>query len=731
MMRWITICLILFTTSLHAQHPVAFATTQDFNRIKSALSQFPLLQKTKQDLVKLVEPYLDKMPDIPLPKDPAGGYTHDRHRDNYLLIYNAGLLYQLSADKRYAKLVKDMLMQYAQLNPTLPRHPQATSSSPGRIFWQALNDANWLVYAGLGYDLVYTSISPQDRKTIEDGAFKPEVDYLTGDLESWFNLVHNHGVWACAGVGIVGIASNNEDYIQKALYGTKKDGKGGYMSQLAGLFSPDGYYTEGPYYVRYALLPFYVFANALHRAKPSMRIFEHRGQILKKALNSSLQLTNIDGRFLPINDALKEKDFTSSELVLALNMAWSVYGPDSGWLAVARKQNKVSLHHGGAMVAAALKDQKNIPNHYTYQSVEYTDGADGKQGGLSLMRMGSGDRLTSLVFKYASHGLSHGHYDRLGYFMHDQGHEIFQDYGSVRFVNVEQKYGGRYLPENKSYASQTIAHNTLVVDETSHFNGKESEAEKYAPQKLFSSLKGPAVQVVSAVEKNAYRDLAMKRTLFMIQLPGTSRPIVVDIFSADGNTQHQYDLPFQYSGQVINTSFAYLPFTSVQERMGTKNGYQHLWKEAEAWARDTTIRFTFLNHQSFYTISSWISDSAQLFFTRSGAGDPDFNMRHEPAFMIRKKGKTQDFISVLELHGKFDPVAESTSNAQPSVRKITVLEDSGVYTLVQVDYKEKVLVLALSKNDFETKTKHRLTSQGKVLEWSGPWGVWYDGKFLQ
>ena len=67
MMRWITICLILFTTSLHAQHPVAFATTQDFNRIKSALSQLPLLQKTKQDLVKLVEPYLDKMPDILLP----------------------------------------------------------------------------------------------------------------------------------------------------------------------------------------------------------------------------------------------------------------------------------------------------------------------------------------------------------------------------------------------------------------------------------------------------------------------------------------------------------------------------------------------------------------------------------------------------------------------------------------------------------------------------------------
>ena len=119
------------------------------------------------------------------------------------------------------------------------------------------------------------------------------------------------------------------------------------------------------------------------------------------------------------------------------------------------------------------------------------------------------------------------------------------------------------------------------------------------------------------------------------------------------------------------------------------------------------------------------------FFTRSGAGDPDFNMRHEPAFMIRKRGRDQDFISVLELHGKFDPVAESTSNAEPSVRKISVLEDGVAYTLVQVDYREKILLLALSKKDVDARTKHRFSSREKVLEWSGPWGVWYDGKFLQ
>ena len=34
-----------------------------------------------------------------------------------------------------------------------------------------------------------------------------------------------------------------------------------------------------------------------------------------------------------------------------------------------------------------------------------------------------------------------------------------------------QKFGGRYLPENKSYALQTIAHNTVTVDGRSNYGG--------------------------------------------------------------------------------------------------------------------------------------------------------------------------------------------------------------------------------------------------------------------
>ncbi|RYZ30272.1 MAG: heparinase [Chitinophagaceae bacterium] len=586
------------------------------------------------------------------------------------------------------------------------------------------------MYAGLAYDLIYNSLTPAERKTIEDGAFKPEVDFVTKDLKTWFDLIHNHGVWACAGVGIVGIATGNKDYVDMALYGTEKNGRSGFIAQLNGLFSPDGYYTEGPYYVRYAILPYYIFAGALNNARPELKIFQQRNSILKKALEAALQQTNIDGAFLPVNDAIKEKDFTSNEIVTAINIAWNVYGKDTGLLAVAAKQGTVLLNRGGASIAAELAMARTGSKYYPYKTVEYVDGANGDEGGISFLRVGKGEDLTSLTFKYASHGLSHGHYDRLGMFLFDKGNEVFQDYGSVRFVGVEQKYGGRYLPENKLYAAQTIAHSTIVADEKSHFDGKEDAAEKFHGEKFFSSASNPAVQVVSAKEKNAYADIDLHRTLYLLQLPRGKR-LVVDLFHVISPNQHQYDLPFQYNGQIINTSFKYKAATTSQTTLGKKNGYQFLWKEAEAELKDTLAQFTFLNGKTYYTLSSLIDGDAQLFFTRSGANDPNFNLRREPSYIIRKNGKSQTFANVIEIHGKFDPVREFSSNAYPTVKNIRLIYNDEKYTVAEVQLGRDTLTIAQSNNESGTNVKHAVTVAGKTYQWSGPFTVLLNNKVLK
>ncbi len=721
--------LLLLSAMSQAQHPVTFFTGADAALIKKDVNKYPLLKASFDDIKKDVDVWLGKDVDVPFPKDPAGGYTHDKHKSNYMLMFNSGILYNLTGDARYATLVKNMLLKYAVLNPQLKKHPQATSSSPGHIFWQALNDANWLVYTGMAYDLVYKSFTAEERKTIEDGAFKPEVDYFTKDLKGWFNLIHNHGVWACAGVGIVGIATGNKDYVDMALYGTEKDGKSGFIAQMNGLFSPDGYYTEGPYYVRYAILPYYLFANALNHARPELGIFKHRGSILQKALLAGLQQTNLNGTFFPINDALKEKDYTSNELVTALDIAWDVYGADKGLLPVAKKQDRVIIHKGGASIAAALTTEKNIPLYYPYRSVEFVDGAKGDEGGISLLRNGKGADLTTLIVKYSSHGLSHGHFDKLNFNLFDKGNEIFTDYGSVRFIGVEQKYGGRYLPENTKYACQTIAHNTIVVDEASQFGGDEAKGEKYHSDKLFSNIDGKAVQVISAAETNAYPGVGLQRTFYSIQLPD-ARKIVVDIFNAASADPHQYDLPFQYNGQLINTSFKYDAATSKQEALGKKNGYQYLWKEAEASISAPLTQFTFLNGRTYYTLSSLTDDSTRILFTRTGAGDPNFNLRREPAYIIRKKGSNTSFVNVIEIHGKFDPVIEFSSNAYPTVTKIDLLRNDADYSVVRVSLGDKKLLVVQCNKDF-SKQPHSINTEGKIINWTGPYAVWYDERPLQ
>ncbi|MCX6292817.1 MAG: hypothetical protein NT127_00750, partial [Sphingobacteriales bacterium] len=144
-MKYSVTILFFFITQLSSfaqMHPVAFATKAEFQFVKQNIATNEMLNKSFLDLKSKVDAQLNLEIDVPVPKDAAGGYTHDKHKSNYLLMFDAGQMYQLTGEKKYAEVVKKLFLKYVALNPTLVNHPQATSSSPGRLFWQALNDAN-------------------------------------------------------------------------------------------------------------------------------------------------------------------------------------------------------------------------------------------------------------------------------------------------------------------------------------------------------------------------------------------------------------------------------------------------------------------------------------------------------------------------------------------------------------------------------------------------------------
>jgi hypothetical protein len=710
--------LILFLSAAAiAQHPRLIITREEITAIKEQLGKSPLFDRTYREAKEKVDKALHRPIDVPVPKD-AGGYTHERHKQNYTEMHLAGILYCITGEEKYMRFIREMLLAYAELYPTLKDHPMASGQSAGRIFWQTLNETVWLVHTSQAYDCVYDRLSPKEREKIESGIFRPMAKFFIEDHVKEFDRIHNHGTWTVTAVGMLGYVLHDKEMVEKALYGTKKNGTGGFLRQLDLLFSPDGYYLEGPYYVRYAMMPFFLFAQAIENNQPEFKIFEYRDRILQKAFYSALQLTAPNGAFIPFNDALKEKNYLSPEVVIGLDIVYQRYGNDASLLGIAKKQDAVMLSGAGMDVSRGLAKAPLMPE-FPYRSLEFTDGPKGDEGGVGILRSGPLADQSLVLMKYSSHGKEHGHYDRLSFLYYDQSREIIQDYGSVRFINVEPKFGGRYLPENKTYALQTIAHNTVTIDGQSQFQGKIEMAERHHPERYFFSTGDSMFQVMSAMENNAYPGVKMLRTVALVRDPRIGKPVILDLFRIVSDEQHTYDLPFCYLGHFLATNANYTPFTKQRVPLGSANGYQFLWKEAEGRASGS-VRFEWMTGERYYTLISACDTTTEIIWTRLGANDPNFNLRNEPAVMLRQKAKSHLFASVIEAHGKWDGVKEFSEGAVSTIQSVGVLASTDEGSVVEVRGKDSLRWIFLVANGTASETAtHAITAGGIEYRWTG------------
>ncbi|WP_026978742.1 heparinase II/III domain-containing protein [Flavobacterium tegetincola] len=728
----------LFGIQTKAQnHPNLILTKASVAEMRSQLGKVALFDKSLADAKTEVDAVILIGIIVPIPKDMAGGFTHEQHKKNYTILQKAGVLYQLTQDEKYAVYIKNMLFAYAKMYPTLPLHPQERSYARGKLFWQALNDANWLVYVSQSYDCVYDYLSKKDRIYLEKNLFKPFASFLSEGSPQFFNRIHNHSTWGNVAVGMIGLVMNDEKYVDYALNGLKIDNinpnakdndggfikvagqKTGFLANLDDPFSPDGYYTEGPYYQRYAMYPFMTFAVALQNNRPDLEIFDHKNGVLIKAVYALLNLTNFNGEFFPLNDAQKGMSIYSKELVTAVDIAYYFGNKDTSLLSVAAKQGRVQLDDAGFAVAKAIQEKKQTP--FIKKSLNLSDGSDGTQGGIGILRAQKGSDDFSLVLKYCSQGLSHGHYDKLSFSFYNNENEIYQDYGLARFVNIDQKNGGGYLKENNSWAKQTIAHNTITQDETSHFDNDFETGSKFASELIYFDSSNPKQQVICSKETNAYPDTELKRTMALLTLENFENPILIDLFSITSKSTHQYDLPYYYLGQMIDANFKYETPT-VLEPLGTKFGYQHLWKVGHSTLeKNETTQLTWLSNSKFKTITAASKSGDEVIFAKIGANDPKFNLRNNPAIIFRRKNaKDTRFLTITETHGSYSPVTESAKNAFSSIKELKIIHEDENYVVVSIlDKKDKSTLVFLTTSKAESTTKHNLTIDTKEYEWTG------------
>jgi len=699
-------------TARQADTAPVLVTAAQWQRMASEGSRYPWFAKeqarTEASLKKMMKAGID----VPVPKDKGGGRTHEQHKRNYQALLAAGTLYRLTGDKAYVDYSRDMLLQYAKLYPTLGPHPEGRGQIPGRVFWQVLNDSVWLVNAIQGYDAIRDALSAQNRQIIDSKLFRPMAEFLISEPKN-YDQIHNHATWAVAATGMTGYVLRDQELVEKSLRGSQKDDKFGFLRQIDLLFSPDGYYEEGPYYQRYALAPFLLFANAIERNEPQRKIFARRDGVLLKAVDVLVQ-TSYDGLFFPINDAILDKGIDTEELVAGIGIAYARTGDDH-LLSVAQQQKRLLLSPEGLQVAQALAANKAKP--FDYKPMLLRDGPDGDRGGLAILRM-NGEDGQALVQKDTMQGMGHGHFDKLNWLFYDNGKAVVTDYGAARFLNVEAKRGGIYLAENRSWAKQTVAHNTLVVDEQSHFKGDWKRGEEHAPQVRFFQA-DTDTQIASATMRDAYPGVVFTRTQALLRHPELGLPVVLDLLQVHGDNAARYDLPLHFNGHIVTTGFEAEHFTSQRPVLGKDNGYQHLWLDARSKPGSEPRTLAWLLDGRFYTYRFGSSAPAQAMLVESGANDPEFNLRREPALLQRVEGqKDVTFFSVLEPHGEYNGTAEYVHGADSRIKNIvrTRGNDAEVIELRLASGARIALGVA---DDSAAKGEHSVTIDGYAYRWSG------------
>ncbi|HDT12201.1 MAG TPA: alginate lyase family protein [Candidatus Marinimicrobia bacterium] len=696
-------------------------TDAEVRDINNLIGKNDLITRSFNSLKESTDNVLANRIDVPPPGE-SGGYEHERHKQNYRDMKNAGIMFRLTGDVKYARFIKSILDKYAEMYPELGPHPLSYNQKPGKLFHQMLNETVWLLNTAQAYDSIYDWLTPEDRQKYEENIFNLMVYWFTVENPHELDRIHNHGMWAAASVGMIGYVVGNQDWVDKALYGTNKDSTGGFLAQISELFSPDGYYMEGAYYVRYALRPFLFFAEAIEKNQPELKIYEFKDQLVRKAFYSALQMTYPNGAFIPINDASRSMDINAPGMLYGTSLLYYRYGPDDNLLGIADIQNKVCLNAAGVKLA---KDYESKPvKRPTWKSVEFTDGADGKQGGFGLLRTGEGDDQTVLGMKYGVHGLGHGHFDKLHFVFWNQHREIIYDYGFSRWVNIEPKFGGRYLPENETWAKQTVAHNTVVVDGKSQNKGNRKAADKMHANRFFFHADNPKLQVMSAKADGYYPGVKMQRTLFLVEDEALEYPVLIDIYRLKSDKTHTYDLPLHYRGQFMASSFEYYSHKDMLKPLGNDFGYEHIWNEAEG-EPETSGWVTWLDGFRYY---SWIfsgNDDSKFFFGRLGANDPNFNLIVEPMFILRQTGKDHVFASVIESHGYYSEASEVSRQAGCTIRYVKVLKDNDTGTAIQIQGQNDLewLVVVYNGDKPDPKAEHEIHVKNEKIQWTGNYSL--------
>jgi hypothetical protein len=442
-------------------------------------------------------------------------YQHNR---NFSELDTLGIAYTLDPKPEYAERAKAILLEYASFYESLPLHDKdgKEAKSAARLFAQTLDESVGLCRIARGYDFVHDApcFTPEDHAVIEAHFLRPTIETIRRNDAG----ISNWQSWHNAGVASAAFVMGDAELADWAV-----NGPSGFVFQMRESVTASGmWYEAAPSYHWYALSAHVYLLEAAARAGIDLYALPP----VKKMFDAPLRQLFPDLTHPALNDSTRSS-ITGQRV--QYEVAYRRY-EDPAYLPLLDARNSTQALLWGA---GALPEDK--PKRLRLRSTN--DPSDG----LAVLRDASGQ--TAVFFDYGPGTSGHVHPAKLGLILYAHGDERIVDPGRLPYGN----------PMHRAWFTQTLAHNTVVVNETS---------QNKAPCKLLAFGVTEDFAVVRATCDGAYKGVVLDRALCLVG------NVLLDVIHCTSEEEATFDLPLHFRGALTD-----LPEGEAIDAIGEKGPY--------------------------------------------------------------------------------------------------------------------------------------------------------------
>jgi hypothetical protein len=520
------------------------------------------------------------------------------------LVRDLGIVYQVTGDRRYAEKAKAILLAYADRYLSYPLHDirGKPSVGGGRVGPQTLDESTWLIPMAQGADLIWETITDAERETLAQKLFLPAAKEVILPHKMG---VHNIQCWKNSAVGSVGFLLGDKQLIWEAIENPER----GYWTQMRKGVSEDGVWWEGAWgYHFYTLSALWHLTEAARNCGINLY-----GDELKRMFDAPFKFMMPNWRLPAFND--------STEVALLTEIGFARFGITQPIYELAYARYREPLYAALLSRGERRSDfalwfgvgELPQPQPIRWRSANYP------ASGYAILARGEGEQATWLCLKYGPHGGGHGHPDKLNFVLYARGQVLALDPGMAR-------YG---VPIHGGWYRTTLAHNTLVVDETN---------QKPAEGKCLSFGTEGGVDFVVADAGDIYDGVRFRRAIALLNENAIA---VIDNVRCD--KERLLDVALHLRGQWSN-----LP-EGEEWTPPNKDGYRYL---TEATIRRVSGLTTIVvdPRPDWRVAVTLIADAPVDLVTALGVGSHAAD--RVPMVMVRRQAKDLTLVWCISLDGR-------------------------------------------------------------------------------